>query len=93
LSQQRVTRDFSLDDVELPAAAMPQPDDLKVQPVIPSEAAQEKNISARTAPDGSGNASVKVQAPTLAPVPSAPAVHDLATNPLPQNENSQQGRK
>lgn len=92
LSQQRVTRDFSLDDVELPAAAMPQPDDLKVQPVIPSEAAQEKPISARTAPDG-GKASVKVQAPTLAPVPSAPAVHDLATNPLPQNENSQQGRK
>ncbi|MBR3881343.1 MAG: hypothetical protein IKJ34_07110 [Mailhella sp.] len=47
LPEQRITKDFSLDDIEIPAAAIPQPDDLKVQPVIPSDAGQEKADAVR----------------------------------------------
>lgn len=43
LPPQKIRRDFSLDDLELPEpASVPQPDDLKVQTVIPSENATVK---------------------------------------------------
>ena len=49
LSRQRITSDFSLDGLDLPEATLPQADDLKVQPVIPSEAGAEKADAVRAA--------------------------------------------
>lgn len=77
----RVTKDFSLDDIELPAA-MPQPDDLKVQPVIPSEAGKDRADAARPALNGSGDKVPGLPSVTGPALP-APSVTDIAKQPLP----------
>jgi hypothetical protein len=71
LSDQRITRDFSLDDVDIPPSAI-QPDDLKVQPVIPSDAGAEKaEASARTAPNASNrSADISGQRNAVSPQPA-----------------------
>ena len=84
LSERRVTRDFSLDDLALPTSAMPQPDDLKVHPVIPSEAGKDRQASSRPA--------AGVSAVTGPAAPPAPAVQDIAQQPLPSPKNNSKGR-
>ena len=49
LSAQSVSTDFSLIALDLPETTVPQADDLKVQPVIPSEAGAEKADAVRAA--------------------------------------------
>ena len=86
LSAPRVTRDFSLDDIELPAA-MPQPDDLKVQPVIPSEAGQNRiERPAMGGPDA-----VHGLPAIAAPALPAPTVTDIVKQPLPSQHSQQKG--
>ena len=92
LSEQRVTKDFSLDDLDLPEASLPQPDDLKVQPVIPSEAGQERPAPART-----NRPTPAETVPGLSPVtnpiiPAVPAVDDIAKQPIPSTDSKQKGK-
>ena len=92
LSEQRITKDFSLDDLDLPEASLPQPDDLKVQPVIPSEAGQE-----RPAPVRASRTTPAEAVPGLAPVanpiiPAGPAVGDIAKQPIPSTDSKQKGK-
>ncbi len=86
LSAPRVTRDFSLDDIELPAA-MPQPDDLKVQPVIPSEAGQNRIER----PSMGGPDAVHGLPAIAAPALPAPTVTDIVKQPLPSQHSQQKG--
>ncbi len=86
LSAPRVTRDFSLDDIELPAA-MPQPDDLKVQPVIPSEAGQTRIER----PSMGGPDAVHGLPAIAAPALPAPTVTDIVKQPLPSQHSKQKG--
>ena len=67
-----VSRDFSLDDIDIPAPAMPQPDDLKVQPILPGEGGKDKA--------GAPRSSVGVQTMLPAPTPAQP------TAPVPNPE-------
>lgn len=64
LSEQKVTRSFSLDDLDLPAAPVAQPDDLKVQPAGAAES--RPHISAVPAAD-------------LPVVPVLPDISELST--------------
>ena len=91
LSERRVTRDFSLDDLELPKAALPQPDDFKVQPVIPSEAGKDRVGPARSAlgsPKDKEDGAVSVTAPIL---PAAPSLNDI-TQPASSQNIKQKGQ-
>ena len=69
-----VSRDFSLDDIALPAPAMPQPDDLKVQPVLPGEGGKDKA--------GAPRSTVGVQTMLPAPTPAQPT--SPVSNPEPR---------
>ena len=86
LSEQRIKRDFSLDDLDLPEASLPQPDDLKVQPVIPSEAGKDRNASLRPGQSAPGEAVPGLPAVAAPLLPAAPAVGDIAKQPLPTTE-------
>ena len=91
LSERRVTRDFSLDDLELPKAALPQPDDLKVQPVIPSEAGKDRGGSVRPALGSSPkqeDGAVSVTAPIL---PATPSLNGI-TQTAPSQNIKQKGQ-
>ena len=86
LSEQRIKRDFSLDDLNLPEATLPQPDDLKVQPVIPSDAGQDKTAAIRNGLNAgeAANALPAVAAPLI---PAAPVVDDIDKQALPEESN------
>ena len=86
LPEQRIRRDFSLDDLDLPEASLPQPDDLKVQPVIPSEAGKDRNASLRPGHSAPGEAVPGLPAVAAPLLPAAPAVSDIAKQPLPTTE-------
>jgi len=91
LSGRRVTRDFSLDDLELPKAALPQPEDLKVQPVIPSEAGKDRVGPARPALGSSKDkedSAVSVTAPIR---PATPSINDI-TQTAPSQNIKQKGQ-
>lgn len=49
LPDQKVRSNFSLSDIPLPSSTMPQPDDLKVQPVLPGEQNGNKTEAAGSA--------------------------------------------
>ena len=91
LSERRVTRDFSLDDLDLPKAALPQPDDLKVQPVIPSEAGKDRVGPVRPALSSSKSkedSAVSVTAPIL---PATPSLNEI-TQTAPSQNIKQKGQ-
>jgi len=91
LSERRITRDFSLDDLDLPKAALPQPDDLKVQPVIPSEAGKDRVGQSRPALGSSNDkedSAVSVRAPIL---PATPSLNDI-TQTAPSQNIKQKGQ-
>jgi hypothetical protein len=90
LSERRVTRDFSLDDLDLPAASIPQADDLKVQPVIPSEAGKDRASSGRPAPSGMNDAVGTLPSVAAPALPAAPVIKDI-TKPLPSQDSKPQG--
>lgn len=71
LPRSGVSRDFSLDDIDIPAPAMPQPDDLKVQPVLPGEGEKDKS--------GASRPTVGVQNMLPAPVPAQPTAPITST--------------
>ena len=90
LSERRVTRDFSLDDIELPAASIPHADDLKVQPVIPSEAGKDRASAGRPAPSGVNDAVSSLPSVAAPALPAAPAIQDI-TQPLPSLDSKTKG--
>lgn len=90
LSERRVTRDFSLDDIELPAASIPQADDLKVQPVIPSEAGKDRASAGRPAPSGVNDAVSSLPSVAAPALPAAPVINDI-TQPLPSQDSKPKG--
>lgn len=90
LSKQRITRDFSLDDLDLPAATIPQADDLKVQPVIPSEAGKDRAGSGRSALGGTGDAVGELPSVLPPALPAAPLINDMA-KPIPSQDSQLKG--
>ena len=88
LSERRIPRDFSLDDIELPAASIPQADDLKVQPVIPSEAGKDRASTGRPAPSGVNDAVGTLPSVVPPALPAAPAIKDIS---LPSQDSKQKG--
>ena len=87
LSEQRIKRDFSLDDLNLPEATLPQPDDLKVQPVIPSDAGQDKTAAIRNGLNTNGEAASTLPAVAVPLIPATPEVDDLDKQALPEESN------
>ena len=84
LPEQRIKRDFSLDDLNLPEASLPQPDDLKVQPVIPSDAGQGRTTPIRNGLSGNGEAVSPLPSVAAPLIPSAPEVDDITQQALPE---------
>ena len=82
LPEQRIKRDFSLDDLNLPEAALPQPDDLKVHPVIPSEAGKDRTAPIRNGINNS-EASTALPAVVAPLIPTSPNVNDITQQALP----------
>ena len=68
LSPSAISKDFSL-DFEIPASAIPQPDDLKVQPVLSGEGG--KDTSGEQRPSVGVQSDLSVPAPKLPSTPQA----------------------
>ena len=87
LSEQRIKRDFSLDDLNLPEASLPQPDDLKIQPVIPSDAGKDRATPIRNGLSSNGEAPSALPAVAVPLIPAAPDADDIDKQALPEESN------